>query len=91
MNSNIQDYIDLVRSGVIPVCQEQLQLCDLVEKAFRDEELFLNEPQLEKYLSYQKYFPFDLLKWEKFVFALHNCVYDSEGQLRWPVLFCMVG
>ncbi len=91
MNSNIQDYIDLVRSGDIPVCQEQLQLCDLVEKAFREENLFLNEPQLEKYLSYQKYFPFKLLKWEKFVFALHNCVYKKDGRLRFPDLIMIVG
>lgn len=91
MNSNIQDYIDLVRSGTIPVCQEQLQLCDLVEKVFRNEYLFIDEPQLEKYLSYQKYFPFDLLKWEKFLFALHNCVYKSDGRLRWPDPIVIVG
>ena len=91
MNSNIQDYIDLVRSGTIPVCQQQLQLCDLVEKTFREEELFLNEIQLEKYLSYQKYFPYDLLKWEKFVFALHNWVYKKDGRLRLPDRIMIVG
>ena len=34
MNSNIQDYIDLVRSGKIEVCKDQLLLCDMVERVF---------------------------------------------------------
>ncbi len=46
---------------------------------------------LEKYLALQKYFPYRLLDWEVFVFALHNCVYRANGQLRWPILFIMVG
>jgi phage terminase large subunit-like protein len=87
----IQDYIDLVRSGKIPVCEEQLLLCQYVEQIFREEKLFVNEEQLKKYLDLQKYFPFKLLEWEKFCFALHNCVYRMDGQLRWPVLFVLVG
>ena len=91
MNSNIQEYIDFVRSSNAVVCEEQLLLCDYVEKVFSVEKLFVNEQQLEKYLSYQKYFPFQLLPWERFCFALHNCVYREDGQLRFPVLFILVG
>lgn len=87
----IQNYIDFVRSGEIEVCKEQLLLCDYVEKCFREEKLFVNEEQLGKYLDLQKYFPYNLLDWEKFCFALHNCVYKENGQLRWPVLFILVG
>jgi len=91
MNSNIKDYIDFVRSGEIPVCKEQVLLCNYIEKVFATEKLFVNGEQLEKYFSYQKYFPFELLAWEKFCFTLHNCVYREDGQLRWPVLFILVG
>ncbi|WP_411680432.1 terminase TerL endonuclease subunit [Clostridium thailandense] len=87
----IQNYIDFVRGGEIEVCEEQLLICDYVEKCFREEELFVNEEQLKKYLGLQKYFPYELLDWEKFCFALHNCVYRENGQLRWPVLFILVG
>lgn len=87
----IQDYIDLVRSGKIEVCKEQLQLCDYVEKCFREENLFVDEAQLKKYLSLQKYFPFDLYEWEVFCFTLHNCTYQRLGILRWPDLFILVG
>ncbi len=91
INKHIQIYIDLVRSGTVEVCQEQIQLCDLVEKAFNEENLYVDNEQLEKYLSYQKYFPYKLFEWEEFCFALHNCVYREDGHLRWPVLFIMVG
>lgn len=87
----IRQYISLVRSGKIAVCREQLKLCDLVEHIFSTEDIYVNEQQLEKYLSYQKYFPYELFEWEKFVFALHNCTYRADGRLRFPVLFIYVG
>jgi phage terminase large subunit-like protein len=87
----IQNYIDLVRSETIEVCKEQLLLCDYVEKCFGAEHVFVDEDQLHKYLGLQKYFPFELLEWEVFCFALHNCTYSKPGILRWPDLFVLVG
>jgi len=87
----IQKYIDFVRSGEIEVCKEQLQLCDYVEKCFKEENIFVDEELLHKYLNLQKYFPFKLFDWEVFCFTLHNCTYSSSGILRWPDLFILVG
>ena len=87
----IKIYIDLVRGGSFPVCRWQLLLCDLVERVFRTEDIRVDEAQLEKYLSYQKYFPFKLFEWEKFCFALHNCTYRQDGTLRFPILVLYVG
>ena len=87
----IQNYIQLVRSAEKPACKEQYQLCDYVEKIFREEDLQVDEEQLKKYLGYEKYFPFRLFPWERFCFALHNCTYRSDGQLRWPILVIYVG
>jgi len=87
----IQNYINLVRSGKIEVCKEQLLLCDYVENCFKTETIFVDEAQLHKYLSLQKYFPFELLEWEVFCFTLHNCTYSNPGILRWPDLFILVG
>lgn len=89
--TEIQNYIDLVRSKKIEVCKEQIQLCDYVESCFKNEEIFVDEEQLHKYLGLQKYFPFVLLDWEVFCFALHNCTYSKPGVLRWPDLFILVG
>ena len=85
------EYITFVRPGRIAVCKDQLALCDYVEKCFREEDIHVDEQQLKRYLEKQKYFPFELLPWEKFIFALHNCVYRTDGLLRWPILFVMVG
>ena len=87
----IQNYIDLVRSGKIEVCKEQIQLVDFVEKCFEEEDIYVNEEELRKYLSLEKYFPFELLEWEVFCFSLHNCTYKSNGRLRFPDLFILVG
>lgn len=75
----------------MPVCKEQHQLIARVKSTFATEDIYLDTDQLEKYLALQKYFPFQLLDWEVFLFALHNCVYRADGQLRWPILFVMVG
>lgn len=87
----ITDYIKLVREEPYPICKEQKLLCDMIEKIFETEELIIDSEQLDKYLAFEKYFPYNLLEWEKFCFALHNCVYLPNGQLRFPKLFIYVG
>ena len=69
----IDNYILDVRSGAYPVCREQLALCDFIEHVFATEDIRIDTEQLAKYFNFQRFFPFDLLPWEKFVFALHNC------------------
>ena len=91
MNCEIQQYIDLVKSGKYEVCKEQLKLCGYIEKIFETEDIYVDEEQLQKYLAYQKYFPYTLFEWEKFCFALHNCTYRADGRLRFPILFIFVG
>ena len=88
----IDQYIEFVRSDEAVVCEEQLLLCDFVEKVFAEEDVYVDKEQLERYLGLEKYFPYKLLPWEQFCFALHNCVYKREdGQLRFPYLIILVG
>lgn len=87
----IWDYIELVRSEEYPVCREQLQLCDLVETAFTEEQLTVDREQLDNYLGLQRFWPFELWPWEKFVFTLHDCTYRADGMPRWPDLFLYMG
>lgn len=91
INPYIADYIELVKSGIYPVCKEQLQLITLVEKALDEPGVYVDNEQLEKYLSYQKYFPFELFPWEKFLLALHDCTYTANGFPRFSVLLIYVG
>ena len=87
----VEEYINEVKTGNFPVCKEQLQLIELVEKVLEEESVYFDEKQLEKYLSYQRHFPYKLFSWEKFCFALHNTLYRAPGLLRFPVLFICVG
>lgn len=68
-----------------------LYLVQLVENAFKNEKLHYDREQIDKYFSYQKYFPFDLFPWEKCMFILHNCVFKEDGRPRWSDLFIFVG
>ena len=87
----IGDYISIVRKAEYPVCEEQIQLCDMVCRIFADEELYIDADQLAEYMGYQKYFPYELYPWEKFCFALHNVIYRADGQLRFPFLVINIG
>lgn len=87
----LQEYIDIIESGKFNSCVEQKQLVQYVRKVFETEDLRVNELQIEKYLSYQKYFPFDLFPWEVFCFILFACVYKTDGTPRWSDLFALMG
>lgn len=87
----IQNYIDLIEQGKVRVNEERLLLIELVKRTFQTETLKVDAVQIEKYLSYQQYFPFDLFEWEVFCFVLHNCVFKTDGSPRWPDLFVLCG
>lgn len=87
----VLEYIQLVESGSPRACPEQHALVALVRRAFETEELRVETGRLEKYLGLQKYFPFALFPWEKFLFTLWNCTYTAQGRPRWKTVLCMVG
>ena len=87
----IQDYIDIVESGMVRTCEEQKLLVDYVKDVFKNETLKYDMTQIEKYLSYQKYFPFQLFEWEIFCFVLFVCIFRTDGTPRWSDLFAYMG
>ena len=87
----LYDYIHIIENNEVNSCIEQKQLVALVKKAFETEDLRYDSVQIEKYLSYQKYFPFTLFPWEVFCFILHNCIFKSDGTPRWSDLFALMG
>ena len=91
IHEKLQIYIDLIESGEIESCEEQKLLIQLVKRTFETEELIINGVQIEKYLSYQKYFPFGLFPWEVFCFILHCCVFKKDGTPRWSDFFGLMG
>lgn len=89
--NEIQEYIDIIESGRVKACKWQKLLIEHVKKTFETEKLTIDGAQVAKYLSYQKYFPFDLFPWEVFCFVLHCCVFRTDGTPRWSDLFALMG
>lgn len=89
--SVVEDYLRLVEGGEPRVCREQTALAALIRRVFAEEDLIVETERLAKYLSLEKYFPFALYPWEKFLTALWLCTYSAPGVPRWKTVFCMVG
>ena len=95
MNSHIEEYLEIIETEKLhKVCKEQKQLAKMIRRIFEDEKdnLYVDEERLEKYLSYQKYFPYPLFPWEVFLLTLMLCTfYKDNGLPRFDTLFCLVG
>ena len=91
-NSDLYEYVELVESGKYPVCNEQKQLIMMVRNDLEgDTGTYVDHERVSNYMRYQKYFPYDLYPWEKFIFILHNCTFREDGRPRWPDLFALMG
>ena len=88
----IWDWIQIVDKDIFRCCKDQKLLVKLVKKAFREEDIYVDEKQLADYMRLcENYIPFKLFPWQRFVIALHDCTYRSDGMPRWPDLLCMIG
>lgn len=86
----VLEYIELVESDSPRACPEQHALVAHIRKCFETEDLTVDLSQLEKYMGLQKYFPFDLFPWQKFLIGLWDCTYTADGMPRWDTVFGMV-
>lgn len=92
MPPEVLDYIELAENGPYRACPEQHALCAYIRKCFETEAIHVDTRQLANYLKLEKYFPFKLYPWEKFLTALWDCTYwDDSGLPRWDTVFCMIG
>lgn len=80
-----------VESGKIRACKEQHMLVALVRKAFAEEDIHTDADLLSRYLSMQRYFPFDLFPWEVFLLGLNLCTFRADGLPRWPDVLMLIG
>lgn len=88
----ILEYLELVESGPWRVCEEQKALAKLVRRSFETENIYVDVEQLTKYLGLEKYFPFQLFPWQRFLAAMWDCTYWREtGFPRWPTVFVLLG
>lgn len=89
----VLQWLEMVESGEVAACKDQLQLAKYVRKCFATEDIYTDIEQLEKYKRLLKYFPYErLFPWQEFCIALHLCTYWREtGRPRWGDLLLLVG
>lgn len=89
----VQEWIDIVEKSIYETSEEQKLLVEHVKSCFAKEDIYIDLEQLEKYMqTLERYVPFKVFEWQKFVITLHDCTYwRKTGQPRWPDLFCELG
>ena len=89
----VREWIDIVEQGTYQCCEEQQLLVEHVQQCFETEDIHIDLDQLSNYMRIcEKYIPFPLFPWQKFVITLHDCTYwRASGQPRWPDLLCELG
>ncbi|MGE7091674.1 terminase large subunit domain-containing protein [Lysinibacillus sp. NPDC048646] len=80
-NVHIENYIAAVCSGEIVVSKDVTALIELVEQKLAQENVWIDENAIEEAIeSIEKYFPFKLFIWQKFVIAcMFGLFYDDNS------------
>lgn len=88
----IDPYIRKIKNNEVEHCKEQEQMIDnIVIPTLEREDVVIDEEKIEKGLSLQKYFPFRLIEWEVFLFALIVGVHFTDGDIVFNDIRVMVG
>ena len=67
----INPYMEMILNNEVEHCIEQEQMINnIVIPVLERDDVFIDEDKIEKGLSLQKYFPYKLIEWEVFLFAL---------------------
>ena len=78
----IADYADKILNNEIEHCKEQRQMIEnIVIPVLERDDVFFDEEKVKKGLELQKYFPYKLIEWEVFLFALIAGVFFTNGNI----------
>lgn len=93
IDPRILEFIEVIESGRQSADKDIIALIKHVRHCFETEPIYTDEEQFTKYLSLQKYFPYELIPWEKFILGLWCCTYWKGPVMkpRWPDVVAMVG
>lgn len=93
IDPRILEFMEIIEHGKQAANRDVEALIRHVRQCFETEPIYTDTEQLTKYLSLQKYFPYELIPWEKFLLGLWCCTYWKGPRLkpRWPDCFGMVG
>lgn len=88
----INPYMEKIFNNEIEHCLEQEEMIkNIVIPVLEREDVYIDEKKIEYGLSLQKYFPYKLIEWEVFLFALIVGVFLKDGDIFFKDIRCIVG
>lgn len=85
---NIDEWIYLIRGNHIEHCREQeLAIENNIVPVLERPDVYVDAERIRKGLSLQKYFPFRLLPWEKYQFAIMFGVFLRQPGAPWDDIY----
>lgn len=88
----IDPYLRKIKNNEVEHCKEQdLMIDNIVIPTLERPDVRIDDEKIEKGLSLQKYFPYRLIEWEVFLFALIVGVTFTDGDIVFNEIRVMVG
>ena len=88
----LDPYIRKIKQNEVEHCRDQdLMIANIVLPVLNREDVVIDDEKIEKGLSLQKYFPYRLIDWEVFLFALIVGVTYTDGDIVFNDIRVMVG
>ena len=85
---NIDEWIYLIKGNHIEHCKEQeLVIDNNIIPVLERKDVFVDADRIAKGLSLQKYFPYQLLPWEKYQFAIIAGVFLQQPGMEDDIYF----
>lgn len=82
----------MIKENKVEHCKEQeLMIDNLIIPVLNREDVYIDDERIEKGLALQKYFPFELIEWERFLFALIVGVLFKDGDIYFNDIRILVG
>lgn len=88
----INPYMEKILNNEIEHCKEQEDMINnIIIPTLERDDIYIDEKKIEEGLSLQKYFPYKLIEWEVFLFALIVGVFYTNGDLAFNDIRIIVG
>ena len=88
----IDPYLRKIKNNEVEHCKEQdLMIDNIVIPTLERPDVRIDDEKIDKGLSLQKYFPYRLIEWEVFLFALIVGVIFTDGDIVFNEIRVMVG